>query len=356
MSKQYFQTINQKKVYYNVVLPILALLLGIFSIYKLLGIENINLSEDDFMISVSQSFLISIVLPFDFTILCCTILVTVIRHVCKKRENQKMGLIKTGWIMCIVCLVISFTELGTFLPGITYGIGSTREGDDRVASDDDYEISDLHVVYDGEYLSMVSGEGILTNTSDYDWESAEVGIRLKHTEGEEEQEEFILTAKFGTVYSGENVKLETACYSRMVRYGSISECDVAYVKYDIDSREKYKNIEQETRGEDIHVALENDYAISDLHVDYNGDYYCMVRGEGIITNTSGYDWETVEVNIKMKKTTNNGEEKEFVLSTELREVLSGESVEFKTDYYYSDGMVKYGSISECEIESVYYKY
>lgn len=229
----------------NIILPIIAFITGVVSFVVLFGIDNLNLSNDDFVQALSVSFAIGIFIPFDIVIALCAIVAFLIRKICKKRDSKGRRWINVGMIMSIVCLIISATPVGDALPMISYAIFNSMdmlmgEGDGRIAKEGDYSLENLRVTYSSEdSTAFAFGAGTITNTSEYDWESVTIGVRLLDAEGGYgKYDGAILECKLHMIPSGGSANFQTGTYAvnGTVEYGSFASCEVVSVKYNIDSR------------------------------------------------------------------------------------------------------------------------
>lgn len=231
------------RILLDIVLPVMALIIGIVSIFYLFGLDNINLSYDDF----GANFMLGFLIHFDVTILCCTILAVIIRLICQNVSSNGKALATTGMIISIICLVISVTPVGDVLPILSYSVfhvtDMINEGNaHRIAQEGDYLLSNVHVGYSSEDVcAFAYGTGTITNTTEYDWKSVTIGVRLLEEDGGYgKYDGTILECTLNDIRSGESAEFETESYvvNGFVEYGTFTICEVVSVQYDIDLREK----------------------------------------------------------------------------------------------------------------------
>lgn len=233
----------------NIILPIIAFITGVVSFVVLFGIDNLNSSNDDFLQGFGVSLIIGKVIPFDIVIALCTIVAFLIRKICKKRDSKGRKLVSMGMTISIVCLIISVTPVGNYLPLMsyfTYECVSTvaNEWGERLARDGDYVLDNLQVTYSSEdSTAVVFSTGTITNTTVYDWESVTIKVRLLDAEGGYgNSDEKILECRLHKVPSRESANFQTETYAvnDTVECGSFVSCEVVSVKYKVDP-ERYEN-------------------------------------------------------------------------------------------------------------------
>lgn len=99
---------------------------------------------------------------------------------------------------------------------------------------------------------------------------------------------------------------------------------------------------------DVRKAEENDYSISDLNVEYE-KYMGCATVYGTIVNNTEYNWEYVDVEVKLLDA--DEEFENYVLTCRVESVLAGESVTFSND---TPLYVREGCYEDCKILWVTY--
>lgn len=242
---------SEKRIWIDVILPVTSLIFGGAAIAFLLGIDRlanaIVATNDDFKNAAASDLLIGEIIEFEPKILICMLICIVLCIVCKKYSSKRRKCATAGMVIAIVCMVISRTPLGNvsyMLPVIVQSFKNNvmGKGDNRLAKEEDYSVSDLHVTYDEDYLGFATACGTITNTTEYDWEY--VNIKIELSDIDEEYEKAFLSCRIEHVLAGESVEFESNATPFFVPALCYEDCEITSVSYDIDSSTGNKDIWQ----------------------------------------------------------------------------------------------------------------
>ncbi len=239
--------LNQSE-FWNTAIPITAFAMGIISIILLFGLDSIVLSYDDFFSNFIQNMLIGAIIPFDIGIAICTLVAFLLRRRCKRKGYKRESLAKKGMIISIICLIISLTPFATTLQIMSYTVFNLQDMREHLsgvytAKDNDYTISDLQVVFnEGSMWPYLVASGVITNTTEYDWEFVHVNIQFVEGEGRKYPFEShnIWKCVLNDVPRGGNAYFETPNHA--INYPEESDkqasCKIVSIQYKIKSQSK----------------------------------------------------------------------------------------------------------------------
>lgn len=167
-----------------------AVVVALLAIWNLFGFEQLFAfqaakSQDDLKTirdGMIDEAVVQFLLPIDPVLLMLTLISAVLFFVGRALwHTVRPPLVKTGFIVTLVCFVLSFLRVSAIIPALAAGVGfiggsAGVEDDLRIAAEGEAFVSDVQLVRytDG----AVRAQGVITNTTDQVWETSRVDVVL----------------------------------------------------------------------------------------------------------------------------------------------------------------------------------
>lgn len=236
-------------------------------------------------------------------------------------------------IVCVVCLIISFTPIGDVTQAMSL-----------------MAVSSIHDARHPDQYFTATGSDCTVVAADPESEDAKYDGNG-------------FSCDLGEVKSGETVSFEAQGFtsSGMVKDGSYSGCENVQVDFTVTDEEADAVASGETH-ESIRSGMDVEATADDYTVDVGPAYsgsegLCYLSVSGTVTNNSSVVWKKAVISGKMVAAdpdSSDGKYAGYEFECTVENVSPGKTVEFQSNAFGVSGMVQYGSYSGCRDVKVIY--